>query len=118
MLADLARGRLITETAKGPGLFWHKTRNLLLSAERRGWINTRLVDKSMVRLRRLRFRCTDDTEDRDVMVRAHRFAACEASCLALAICEGSALASLDRRLNRDMGETATATGFESSTVIQ
>ena len=100
-LADLALDRLVTETAMVPGLFWHEMRNLLLSAERRGRIDTRHVDKSMARLRRLRIRCTDDTDDRDVMelARTYRLTAYDASYLALAIREGCALASLDRRLN-------------------
>lgn len=107
-LADLALDRLVTETAMVPELFWHEMRNLLLSAERRGRIDTRHVDKFMARLRRLRIRCTDDTDDRDVMelARAHRLTAYDASYLALAIREGCALASLDRRLN----EAAAAEG--------
>ncbi|MDE0045963.1 MAG: type II toxin-antitoxin system VapC family toxin [bacterium] len=107
-LADLALDRLVTETAMVPGLFWHEMRNLLLSAERRGRIETRHVDKSMARLRRLRIRCTDDTDDRDVMelARAYRLTAYDSSYLALAIREACALASLDRRLN----EAAAAEG--------
>ncbi len=100
-LADLALDRLVTETAMVPELFWHEMRNLLLSAELRGRIKTRHVDKSMARLRRLRIRSTDDTDDRDVLelVRAYRLTAYDSSYLALAIREGCALASLDRHLN-------------------
>ncbi len=107
-LADLALDRLVTETARVPGLFWHEMRNLLLSAERRGRIDRRHVDTSMARLRRLSIHRADDTDDRDVMelARAHRLTAYDASYLALAVCEGCALASLDRRLN----EAAAAEG--------
>ena len=62
----------------------------------------------MVRLRRLRIRIADETDDREVMAlaRTHRLTACDARYLALAIREGCALASLDRRLN----EAAAAEG--------
>lgn len=83
-----------------PRLFWHEMRNLLLWAERRGRIETRHVDKSMARLRPLRIRCTDDTDDRDVMelARGYRLTVYDSSYLARA--------SLDRRLN----EAAAAEG--------
>ena len=85
-LADLALDRLGEETAKVPGVFWHELRNLLLSAERRGRIDGRHADSSMVRLRRLRIRIADETDDREVMalVRTHRLTAYDASYLALA----------------------------------
>lgn len=107
-MADLALDRLVTEAAIVPGLFWHEMRNLLLSAERRGRIDTRHADTSMARLRRLRIRCTDDSDDRDVLelARAYRLSAYDASYLALAIREGCALASLGLRLN----EAAAAEG--------
>ena len=107
-LADLALGRLGAETAKTPGVFWHELRNLLLTAERRGRIDERHADASMARLRRLPIVCPSDTDDREVMAlaRAHRLTAYDASYLALAIREGCALASLDRRLN----EAAAAEG--------
>ncbi len=107
-MADLALDRLLTETAIVPGLFWHEMRNLLLSAERQRRIDTRYADTSLARLRRLRISCTDDSDDRDVMelARAYRLSAYDASYLALAVREGCALASLDRRLN----EAAAAEG--------
>ena len=55
----------------------------------------------MARLRRLPIACAGETDDREVMAlaRTHRLTAYDASYLALAIREGCALASLDRRLN-------------------
>ena len=107
-LADLALDRLGAETAKAPEVFWHELRNLLLTAERRGRIDERHADASMARLRRLPIVCPGDTDDREVMAlaRTHRLTAYDASYLALAIREGCALASLDRRLN----EAAAAEG--------
>ncbi len=107
-LADLALDRLGEETAKAPEVFWHEVRNLLLTAERRGRIDERHADASMARLRRLPIVCPGETDDREVMAlaRTHRLSAYDASYLALAIREGCALASLDRRLN----EAAAAEG--------
>ncbi len=106
--ADLALDRLGQETAWVPEILWHELRNLLLSAERRGRIDVRHADLSMVRLRRLPIHSAHETDDREVMAlaRAHRLTAYDASYLALAIREGCPLASLDRRLN----EAATIEG--------
>ena len=107
-VADVALDRLDAETAKVPGIFWHELRNLLLSAERRGRIDSGYADASMVRLRRLAIVCPGETDDREVMAlaRAHGLSAYDASYLVLAMREGCALASLDRRLN----EAAAAEG--------
>lgn len=107
-VADLALDRLGAEDATVPNVFWHELRNLLLSAERRGRIDGRHADASMSRLRRLRIRCAAETDDRHVMTlaREYRLTAYDACYLALAIREGCALASLDRRLT----EAAAAEG--------
>ena len=107
-LADLALDRLGRDTAQVPDVFWHELRNLLLSAERRGRIDRRHADVSMERLRRLPIRCPGEAHDRHVMAlaRDHGLTAYDASYLALAIREGCALASLDRRLT----EAAAAEG--------
>ena len=106
--AELALNRLGEETAKVPGVFWHELRNLLLSAERRGRIDARHAEASIARLRRLHIQIAEDADDREVMAlaRTHRLTAYDASYLALAVREGCALASLDRRLN----EAAAAEG--------
>ena len=108
-LADIALDRLGGETVKVPGVFWHELRNLLLSAERRGRIDENHAAASMTRLRRLPIHSADDADDNVVMslARVHRLTAYDASYLALAIREGCALASLDRRLN----EAAAAEGI-------
>ena len=64
----------------------------------------------MRRLRRLRIHRAEESDDLEVMAlaRAHRLTAYDASYLALAVREGCALASLDRRLN----EAAAAEGVE------
>lgn len=100
-LAELALDRLGAETAQVPAVFWHELRNLLLSAERRGRLDDGHADASMARLRRLPIVCPSEADDREVMAlaRAHCLSAYDASYLALAIREGCALASLDRRLN-------------------
>ena len=107
-LADIALDRLGGESVKVPGVFWHELRNLLLSAERRGRIDENHAAASMTRLRRLPIASADDADDHVVMAlaRVHRLTAYDASYLALAIREGCALASLDRRLN----EAAVAEG--------
>ena len=110
-VADLALDRLGEETAKVPDVFWHELRNLLLSAERRRRIDVHHAEASMTRLRRLRIHRAEESDDREVMalVRVHRLTAYDASYLALAVREGCALASLDRRLN----EAAAAEGVET-----
>ncbi len=110
-IADLALERLGEETAKVPNVFWDELRNLLLSAEHRGRIDARHADVSMARLRRLRIQRMGETDDRNdsavmALARTYRLTAYDASYLALAIREGCALASLDRRLN----EAAMAEG--------
>ena len=110
-VSDVALDRLDAETAKVPGIFWHELRNLLLSAERRGRIDSGYADASMVRLRRLAIVSLAETDDREVMAlaRAHRLSAYDASYLALAMREGCALASLDRRLNEAAAAEGVAT---------
>jgi len=111
VIADVALDRLDAETAKVPGIFWHELRNLLLSAERRGRIDGVYADASMARLRRLAIVCPGETDDREVMAlaRAHGLSAYDASYLALAMREGCALASLDRRLNEAAAAEGVAT---------
>ncbi len=101
-LADLALGRLMDEEAKVPNLFWHELRNLLLSAERRGRIDERHANESIARLRQLPIHCPGEPDDAHVMAlaRGHRLTAYDASYLALAIREGCALVTLDRRLTQ------------------
>lgn len=100
-LAERALDCLADEEAKVPGLFWDELRNLLLAAERRGRIGAHHADASLARLRRLPIRCPGDADDHLIMAlaRAHGLSAYDAGYLALAIREGCALASLDRRLN-------------------
>ena len=107
-LADLALDRLGAETAKVPNVFWHELRNLLLTAQWRGRIDGRYADASLARLRLLPIVCPGETDDLQVMLlaRRHRLTAYDASYLALAIREGCALVSLDRRLR----ESAAAEG--------
>ncbi|MDE0680232.1 MAG: type II toxin-antitoxin system VapC family toxin [Gammaproteobacteria bacterium] len=99
-LADSALDRLGAETAKVPNVFWHELRNLLLTAQRRGRIDQRHADASIARLRLLPIMCPGETDDLQVMslARSHQLTAYDASYLALAIREGCALVSLDRRL--------------------
>ena len=101
-LADLALGRLMDEEAKVPNLFWHELRNLLLSAERRGRIDERHANESIARLRQLPIHCPGEPDDAHVMAlaRDHQLTAYDASYLALAIREGCALVTLDRRLTQ------------------
>ena len=107
-VADLALDRLGEEPAKVPDVFWHELRNLLLSAERRGRIDRRHADASLARLRHLRIQLVPQADDIEVMAlaRTHRLTAYDASYLALAIREGCAPVTLDRRLK----EAAAAEG--------
>ena len=90
-VADLALDRLGEKTATVAEIFWHELRNLLLSAERRGRIDARHAHASMA------------------PARAHRLSTYDASYLALAVREGCAQPSLDRRRN----ETAAVEGVAS-----
>ncbi|MYB34610.1 MAG: type II toxin-antitoxin system VapC family toxin [Gammaproteobacteria bacterium] len=66
-----------------------------------GAIDGSYADTCMVRLRQLSIVCLDEIDDCEIMALAHshRLSAYDASYLALALREGCALVSLDRRLN-------------------
>jgi predicted nucleic acid-binding protein len=95
LLADLrsAPGRV-------PSLFWFETRNLLLTAERRGRLAAGEAALSMAQLRGLPLQDEGAGGDRLVLVLAarHAISAYDASYLALAVQLALPLATTDKRL--------------------
>jgi predicted nucleic acid-binding protein len=83
-----------------PSLFWFETRNLFLTAERRGRFKAGEALLSMTQLRALPLRDAGSISDHFVIDLAtkHRLSAYDASYLALAVQNKLPLATLDRRL--------------------
>ncbi len=83
-----------------PSLFWFETRNLLLTAERRGRLKAGEALLSMAQLRRLPLQDAGSITDHLVLDLAVKrsLSAYDASYLALAIQNKLPLATLDRRL--------------------
>lgn len=83
-----------------PSLFWFETRNLFLTAERRGRFKAGEALLSMTQLRGLPLQDVDSISERLVLEVAikHGLSAYDAAYLALAIQNRLPLATLDRRL--------------------
>jgi len=97
---DAVMDRLDRDACSVPSLFWHEMRNLLLGAERRGRLPAGGASAFMLRLRRLAiadFGAGSDAET-FAMATKHSLSAYDANYLALALTQGRALATLDRRL--------------------
>ncbi len=83
-----------------PALFWFEVRNLLILAERRGWIDAGEALPCLLRLRGLPFEDAGAGADLGILDIAHRhkLSGYDAAYLALAIADSLPLATLDRKL--------------------
>jgi predicted nucleic acid-binding protein len=100
---------LIETHARAPSLFWYEMRNLLLGAERRSRLPVGGASAFMLRLRRLAISNLGAGSDAGTFLMAvkHSLSAYDANYLSLALANGRALATLDRRL----AAAATAEGI-------
>jgi predicted nucleic acid-binding protein len=97
---DAVMERLTAAPALVPSLFWHEARSLFLTAERRGRFAPGAAQAAMLRLRRLPIEDRGSGNDQMVLelAAAQELTAYDAAYLALAVDEGAALATLDRKL--------------------
>jgi predicted nucleic acid-binding protein len=100
--SDAAEAVIATLSGRSPvpSLFWHETRNILITAERRGRIVAGEPAAAMGRLRRLPLEDAGGGSDGPVLAiaLAHRLSAYDAAYLALAQERALPLATLDRKL--------------------
>lgn len=101
---------LATVTAEVPDLFWHELRNILVTAERRGRLDTDGAGRALAQLRRLSIRVAADPGDAAVLgcARAHALTGYDAAYLALAERRGAMLATRDADLARAAGRVGLA----------
>ena len=98
--AVAAYARFPDDTAIVPTLWWFEMRNIFISSERRGRIDSSRTSLAMALLRGLPIR-VDSATDEDLLLtlaRRHGLTACDAAYLELALRLGVPLASLDGAL--------------------
>lgn len=98
--AAAAYARFPADTACVPGLWWFEMRNIFLSNERRGRIDSGMTGRALGLLGRLPIRVDHQADDAALMAlaRRHRLTAYDAAYLELAVREGLPLATLDEAL--------------------
>lgn len=98
--SDRLLSRLIEGTAAAPTLFWHETRNLMVTAERRKRIDAGGALEYLSEIRSLSIRDCGAGDDRRIidLALARNLTAYDAAYLALAVSERLPLATLDRKL--------------------
>ncbi len=98
--ADLLLTRIASDPAMAPSLFRHEMRNLLLSAERSRRLTSAQVDEALELLGTLSIIDRGSGVEADVvrLARKHRLTGYDATYLALAITERTALATFDKTL--------------------
>ena len=97
---DAVMDRLDRDKCRAPSLFWHEMRNLLLGAERRSRLPPGGASAFMLRLRGLAISNLGAGSDAGTLAMAakHSLSAYDANYLSLALANGRALATEDRRL--------------------
>lgn len=101
-VAGAAYGRFPAEEALVPGLWWLEMRNIFLTCERRGRIDTARSDRALALLAGLPIRLDHATDNNTLMTlaRKHGLPSYDAAYLELAIRESLPLATLDAPLAR------------------
>jgi predicted nucleic acid-binding protein len=87
-------------STRAPSLFWHEARSLLLAAERKGRLRPGEACAFMRHLRRLPIEDTGQGSDAAIFTLAAKYglSTYDATYLALAMADGSLLATLDQKL--------------------
>ncbi|HTO30213.1 MAG TPA: type II toxin-antitoxin system VapC family toxin [Pararhizobium sp.] len=101
-IAEAAMDQLISEAALAPDLLPHELRSVLLTAEKRKRIPGEDVLTSLIRLRQLPIKIVGDGDEAVTirLARKHQLSAYDAAYLALALTEGVALATLDKKMQQ------------------
>lgn len=99
-LAELAMRLTIEEGAVVPAIWWYELRNALVVNERRGRIQTDVVQATLVDLEEMRIRLDADHDSGMVLelARRHGLSVYDASYLEVALRRALPLATLDQRL--------------------
>jgi predicted nucleic acid-binding protein len=99
-IADVALDRSDVEEIVVPSLWWFEIRNILIVAERRKRLTVATTDAFLRSIRRLKLSIDRAPEEKDVILlaRRHGLTVYDSGYLELALREGLALATLDKRL--------------------
>jgi predicted nucleic acid-binding protein len=99
-IADVALDRSDVEEIVVPSLWWFEIRNILIVAERRKRLTVATTDAFLRSIRRLKLSIDQAPEEKDVILlaRRHGLTVYDSGYLELALREGLALATLDKRL--------------------
>lgn len=100
--ADAAFARFPGDTAIAPSLWWFEMRNIFVSNERRGRIDSARTSRALALLNGLPIRLDHQPDDAVLMAlaRIHQLTAYDAAYLELALRENVPLATLDDALLR------------------
>jgi predicted nucleic acid-binding protein len=100
--AAAVRGRLRTESAAAPGLWWFEVRNGLVVAERRGRVTEQQTARFLREILRLAIAFDSSPNEASVLglARRHRLTVYDAAYLELALRKDLPLATLDGALAR------------------
>jgi len=101
-LAQAAYARFPDDTAIAPGLWWFEMRNIFISNERRGRIDSARSSRALALLNALPIRLDHQPDDAVLMLlaRTHQLTAYDAAYLELTLRENVPLATLDAALLR------------------
>lgn len=100
-LAEKARLAMSSEDALAPDLLLHEIRNILVMSERRNRVTADGAANLLVRLRRVPLIIAEMKDDLGILqlAREHRLSGYDATYLALAVAQDTALVTLDRKLD-------------------
>lgn len=100
--ADAAFARFPTDTALAPSLWWFEMRNIFLSSERRGRLNSLTTAQFLSLLNDMSIQIDRHPNETDMMTlaRRHKLTAYDATYLELALRQHLPLATLDTALMR------------------
>lgn len=100
-LAEKARLAMSSEDALAPDLLLHEIRNILVMSERRNRVTADGAANLLVRLRRVPLIIVEMKDDLGILqlAREHRLSGYDATYLALAVAQDTALVTLDRKLD-------------------
>jgi len=110
-LAEYARLAMKSEDALAPDLLLHEIRNILVIAERRNRVTADGAASLLAGLRKVPLIIVEMKDDHGILqlAREHRLSGYDATYLALAVAQDTALVTLDRKL----GAAARVAGLKT-----